>query len=725
MHIPKPHEEGERLRLMSLVTEHSDNAIVITDGDWKIVYVNAGFERMSGYSLEEVCGSRPIALLVPQLTTDLVRHARSHLLRGDSYKTEELITIKNGERIWCNLTINPVLDSNGWIINTVGILTDITSSKIHEVLQHSMLNAMVREVPLEELMALACREIERIAPEVTMSVLQVTDDGYLHPLAAPSLPASYAQRLEGLAIGEGVVASGTAAFFGQSVISRDIENDPDWERLRDHVLPLGLKSCWATPIMGSNNRALGTLALYYKEVRGPSSFHQQLIDVIVPLCALALEREKARAHISQLAFYDSLTELPNRSLLNAKAEHALNMARRNRENLAVLFIDLDRFKQVNDSLGHPAGDELLKTVARRLRADRRRSDIVARLSGDEFIVVLPQCDNVHVTDIVEQIKLTLSQPCHIAGTTLAPSASIGISVFPEDGGDMGTLIHRADMAMYQAKSAGRGRFSFFCHELNQLAQERQALENALRHALEHNELELHYQPQVNLLDGTLYGIEALARWTHPELGVISPVRFIPMAEECGLIGDLGLWAIREGCRQLGIWRRKGLHIPTISINISPTNFHNLDLPDTIMGALDKHRLRPQDLTLELTESILMDTNPSTMNVLQAVHELGIQLAMDDFGTGYSSLSYLRRLPIQELKLDRSFVMDLENDATSQALSDAVIHIGKSLHLKVVAEGIETEGQYKILRQQGYHVGQGYLFSRPLNAVDLEHWLDAD
>lgn len=720
--VTQQHAERKRLQLLSLVTDQTDNAILITDGQWQIHYINAGFEKMFGFSLDEARRLPPSALLTPHLTPEAVLAMRTQLLRGEPFTTEELIYIKDGSRIWCSVTTNPILDSFQRLTHTVSILTDITRSKMHEVLQHRMLSAMVREDPLESLMELVCREIERIAPEVTTSILQVDDEGLLHPLAAPSLPLHYSQSLEGLRVGEGVGSCGTAAFRGEAVLASDIAHDPIWVDYRTAAMALGFKGCWSTPIKSNQGRCLGALAFYYKDVREPSVFHQQLVEVIAPLCALALERAKSREDMRQLAFYDSLTELPNRSLLQAKAEHALIEAKRSKTNLAVLFIDLDRFKQINDSLGHPAGDELLQVIAERLHGQRRTSDIVGRLSGDEFVVVLPQCGSEHVTEVVEQIKLAIGQPCQIGETTLAPSASIGISVYPQDGHDMSTLIHRADMAMYQAKSAGRGRFSFFSHELNQLAQERQALEIALRDAIEHEELQLHYQPQVHMQTGVLYGVEALARWNHPLFGQVSPARFIPLAEECGLIGELGHWAIRQACRQLAAWRRQGIAIPAVSVNLSPTNFHNLDLAGMIMRTLDQHQLVASDLTLELTESVLMDTHPSTLKVLHDVNAQGVRLAMDDFGTGYSSLGYLRRLPIQELKLDRSFVQDLESDVTSRALSDAVIRIGESLQLTVVAEGIEDEAQYRILKDQGYHVAQGYLFSKPLAARDLEEWL---
>ena len=276
--------------------------------------------------------------------------------------------------------------------------------------------------------------------------------------------------------------------------------------------------------------------------------------------------------------------------------------------------------------------------------------------------------------------------------------------------------------MYQAKSQGRGRFSFFSSEMNRLAQERLALETALRKALKQGGLHLHYQPQLDLRNGQLYGVEALARWSHPELGEISPARFIPLAEECGLIADLGRWALSEACQQLAQWRDQGLDIPAVSVNLSPSSFHNLDLPRMIADTLQRNALQPQNLTLELTESILLDTHPSTMQVIDAIHALGVRLAIDDFGTGYSSLSYLRHLPVSELKLDRSFVADMDGETDAQALSNAILGIGKSLHLTVVAEGVETASQHRLLQDQGYDVAQGFWFARPLPPQELADWV---
>ncbi|WP_349617471.1 putative bifunctional diguanylate cyclase/phosphodiesterase [Azotobacter salinestris] len=439
---------------------------------------------------------------------------------------------------------------------------------------------------------------------------------------------------------------------------------------------------------------------------------------------LTLEREESHNRIRQLAFYDTLTGLPNRSLLLIQADQAIARARRNRTALNVLFFDLDRFKQVNDTLGHPAGDAMLRIVAQRLRSELRAADIVGRLAGDEFVVVLTDCDPRQTTETIRRIQKQLSAPCQIAGATLTPSASIGISQFPDNGEDMETLLHYADLAMYQAKSNGRGQFSFFSEEMNRQAQERRILEAALREALQHQQLQLHYQPQIDLKSGRLCGVEALARWTHPQLGSIPPSRFIPLAAECGLAGELDRWALEEACRQLAAWRSAGLEVAAVSVNLSPNSFHNIELPRQIAETLQRHGLQPTDLNLEITQEVVRSGNPNTLKTLHAVQAMDIGLTIDDFGTGYSCLGYLRHLPIRALKLDRSFVRDLEHDEITRALTEAAMRIGDSLRIAVFAEGVENEEQRRLLTSRGYQVAQGFLLSRPLSADQLSDWLEA-
>lgn len=707
--------QQQHLQRLSLVADTTHTAVIISDASSRIVYINGGFHRMFGWSFSEIADRTAMELLMPQKSAQFRDNYRSALRSGQAVEREEVLVGRDGQRYWGKVTSNPAQDETGNWQYTVSILTDITSSKMHEVLQHTVLEAMARDRPLLEVLGMVCQEVERIAPEVSASILSVDASGVLHPIASPSLPIAYSRQLDGVAIGPNAGSCGTAAWRNASVVVHDF---------RHLILPLGYRACWSTPIVDKDGEVIGTFAFYYRDAAAgvASAYHQKLVNACTHLCALAMEREKARQRIRQLAFYDGLTGLPNRSLLQAQAEQVLAAAACSDQRVAVLFIDLDRFKQVNDSLGHVAGDELLCVVGARIKEVLRQSDIAGRLSGDEFVVVLPECNAEHVNIVIERLQALLMQPLNLDDASVAVSASIGVAVFPQDGRDMDTLLQRADMAMYQAKSAGRGRSIFFSSEMNRLAQERMTLENALREALRDSALHLHYQPQVEMETGRLYGVEALARWSHPKLGDISPARFIPLAEECGLIADLGRWALMDACRQLAAWRAQGLMVPSVAVNLSPSNFHNLDLPSMIAQTLDRNHLLPSDLKLELTESILLDTNQSTMKTIEEVHAHGVRLSMDDFGTGYSSLSYLRRLPVCELKLDRSFVADLENDEAARALSRAILGIGKSLRLTVVAEGVETDGQNLMLREQGYPVAQGYLYARPLAPQDFVQWM---
>lgn len=721
--VEQEHLEHERTRLISLFAEHSHNALVLADHKGCVLFANDAVYQLFGYTPQELLG-KPLMQLFNRLQAQItpLSEVLEHLDTGNSYSSEELLYSKHKQPLLCALRVNPIVDKHGVFSHVVCVVNDLTDAKIHEVLQRKALESMAGEAPLAEVMTLICNEVERIAPEVVASILRVDEHRMLRPLASPSLPQSYARALDGVVIGPDVGSCGTAAFIGAPVHVRDIENDPLWAPYKHLPLPLGLRACWSTPIKTSAGQVIGTFAFYYREVRDPSEFHKRLVQICTHLCALALERDSARLKIRQLAFYDSLTGLPNRNLLLANADQAIASAERNHQSLAVLFIDLDRFKQVNDSFGHPAGDDLLCLIAERLRSDAYNSEIIGRWSGDEFVIVLNPCTAAQAVDTVERLQALISMPCDIGGITLMPSASIGISQYPDDGQDMETLLHCADLAMYQAKTHGRGRFSFFSNDMNQLAQERLTLEIALRNALQGQRLQLHYQPLVNLKTGALLGVEALARWHDPVFGHVSPTRFIPLAEESGLIGALSDWALTQSCRQLAQWRREGLVVPGVSVNLSATNFHNRDLPRQIIDTLKQYALQPHDLTLEITESVMLDPNPSIMLNLHELHALGIELAMDDFGTGYSSLSYLRRIPLSTLKLDKSFVHDMEHDTAAQALTRAVIRIGESLNLTVVAEGVENEAQRALLQIQGCEVGQGYLFTHPLPPEQLAEWL---
>ncbi len=716
--------QEEHLRRLSLVADASDTAVIISDSVSGIIYTNAGFTRMFGWAPHEAAGRDPIALLAADSPGDLEQEYRRLLAAGHPVEREEVVVGKDNQRYWAKVTSNPVADVQGRWQYTVSMLTDITSAKLHEALQHRALESLAREAPLIDTLETMCREAERIAPELTAAILEVSAQGHMHVLAAPSLPGAFRERLDSLSAGPIAGSVGTAAWRNASVCVDDIATDPLWAPHRDMVRPWGYVGCWATPIRDSAGAVIGIFALYFRQRRQTSAerVHQRIIDACTHLCALAIERDHARQRIRQLAFYDGLTGMPNRSLLESKADHAIAGAARRQQSLAVVSIDLDRFKQVNDSFGKAAGDDVLRTIADRLQSELRNAGMAGRLSADEFVVVLSPCTAERASQVVRRLQAALMVPVPLADTSVSLSASAGIAMFPTHGRDIESLLDRADMAMHQAKSAGRGGLCFFSTEMNQLAQERLTLETALRTTLREGGLHLNYQPQIDLVSGRLYGVEALARWSHPVLGDISPVRFVPLAEECGLVDELGEWVMREACRQLADWRGTGLVIPAVSVNLSATCFDNPVLPRVIDKTLRQHGLRPSDLTVELTESVLLDSHADTLNTIADVHALGVRLSMDDFGTGYSSLSYLRRLPVSELKLDRSFVADLEHSEAARALSGAILGIGRSLQLTVVAEGVETVAQDSMLRSQGYPVAQGYLFSRPLAPQALASWL---
>ncbi|WP_339547747.1 EAL domain-containing protein [Pseudomonas sp. RA_35y_Pfl2_P32] len=710
-------------RLLSLSVNATRSATCIVDAAACLVYVNDGLVQLLGYSREEVLGQSPLMFFVVDTEVDApVLPELQRMFGGDPHEVSALISKRSGQRLWVHVSSTPVLDAQGQVDNTVIVLTDITRVKLHEVLQDKVVGALLKEASLESVLTLMCQEIERIAPEVIVSILSVDPNGILHPLASPGLPVEYSRAIEGLSIGPIAGSCGTAAYRGKPVLVTDINHDPLWADYKALAEKAGLRACWSIPVRNSDGRVAATFALYFRECRGPDTLHAHLVTAGTHLCMLALEREEARQAIRRMAYYDGLTGLPNRNLLLAKAQRTIAEVAREQAELAVLFVDLDRFKQVNDALGHAAGDELLQVMAQRLASVLRESDIVGRLSGDEFVLVLPRRNATQVAGFLERLKRVLSFPASIAGTSVVLSASIGISLFPGDGQDMESLLQCADIAMYQAKRAERGSFSFFLEEMNRIAQSRLILETALRMALAGDGLELVYQPQINLHSGNLVGVEALARWEHPTLGTISPERFIPLAEECGLINELSQWVLHTACGQLAQWREQGLTVPSLSINLSPINFHNLNLAAQITQQLQRYELQAADLCVELTEGVLLSNTPGTEQTLKELHALGVRLAIDDFGTGYSSLGYLRHLPISELKLDKSFVDDLERDASCRALSESVIGIGRGLSLLVVAEGIEHAAQRDILKAQGYEVGQGYFFSVPLPAGAFRQWL---
>ena len=432
------------------------------------------------------------------------------------------------------------------------------------------------------------------------------------------------------------------------------------------------------------------------------------------------ERKQAEQHIHYLATHDALTGLPNRLLLLDRISQALAHDRRSHTPAAVLFIDLDHFKVINDSLGHDVGDLLLKEVAVRLQSCIREEDTVARQGGDEFIVLLPNIAGAQDAGIIaEKILGNLAMPCQINDKELYIGASIGIASFPDDGKDMAALLRNSDIAMYHAKGAGRNNYQFFAPEMNQLMAEKHALVTDLHHALEYKELQLHFQPIVEIVSGKLSGMEVLLRWQHSSKGLILPSTFIPLAEENGLIVPIGEWVLKSACLQIKAWCEQGYEVPYLAINLSARQFRHKSLVTDIARILDETGVDVRSVKLEITESMLMYDVGEAIETLIELNEMGLEISIDDFGTGYSSLSYLKRFPINTLKIDQSFMQDVATDADDMAIVMAIIAMAHSLKMEVIAEGVETDAQFDFLHQQGCDHYQGYYFSKPLTAVEIE------
>ncbi|MBC7499957.1 MAG: EAL domain-containing protein [Herminiimonas sp.] len=504
------------------------------------------------------------------------------------------------------------------------------------------------------------------------------------------------------------------------------------------AIMLGMKLCELFPKSRTNGflKDLATVAqtgvIHEKEWKNamPTSnaewLHRQVVaveDGVVAMVRDISQRKRLEARVQYQATHDVLTSLPNRNLLRDCLQCAIDDVDGTLHKVWVVFVDLDHFKSINDSLGHMAGDSVLKTIAARLQESTQPTDTVARLGGDEFVVILTTTADANVaTSTLQRIMDNVAVPIMIEERELTLSCSVGIAVYPHDGQTPDVLIERADIAMYSAKKSGRDNFQFFSAEMNERLFERLRIEEDLRKAIKHNEFVLHYQPQVNLATGKVVGMEALIRWQHPERGMVPPNLFIGIAEETGLICAIGDWVIRTACAQNMAWQRAGFGHLRIAVNLSARQFAQRDLVGSIAGVLEETGMDAHDLEIELTESLVMGDVETAIDVLRNLKKLGVKLSIDDFGTGYSSLSYLKRFPIDVLKIDQSFMRDIVLDTDAATIVSLIISLAHTLHLGVIAEGVETEVQLAYLRRHGCDEMQGYFFSRPVPAEQFTQLL---
>jgi diguanylate cyclase (GGDEF)-like protein len=595
-----------------------------------------------------------------------------------------------------------------------GVVED--HNRIHELI--------AADAPLEDVLREVVLSIENFDPRLRGSVLLL--DPILrtvHHGAAPTLPASYVAQLEGLAIGPDVGSCGAAAYHGTEVISPDLEQDPKWTPFLPLTREHGLAHCWSFPVLGAAGDVLGTFGVYGEAPRSPSEQHRGFLRDAARLAGIAIERRRATEELVHRATHDPLTGLPNRTLLFDRLTHALARSRRSGTTLAVLFVDLDRLKLVNDTLGHDVGDEVLRDVAERVAGSVRPGDTVARFGGDEFVIVAEDIEPDDAIVIAGRVVAAVAA-AGATGDGLAPTASVGLTIVGGGDADAHEAVRRADEAMYAAKDEGGNRHRRGYAD-GDGAGRRLEIEAALRGALDRGEFHMLAQPIAEFATGAITGLEALLRWTHPLLGAVGPDEFVPIAEETGHIDALGAWVLRESCAQAVALRRATGEDLELGVNVSPRQLRHPAFLAAVEGALHDSGLPACALVVEITETALLGSDHATEHAIAGLRALGARLVLDDFGTGFSSLSMLKERPIDGIKIDRSFVAGLPADASSGAIVAAVVGMAHALGRTVTAEGIETSEQLAFLQALGCDLAQGFLLGRPMPFAQLGDVLARD
>ena len=585
--------------------------------------------------------------------------------------------------------------------------------------EHVVHELIVAGAPLPEILDALIEGVEAQADGMRGSVLLYeADGGRLRHASSPNLPAAYGRAIDGVVIGPDVGSCGTAAHTGAEVVVEDIATDPRWADYRHLAAEHGLAACWSTPIQSAEHGLLGTFAFYDSHPRFPTAGEMSLIRHASRLAGIAIERHRNHERLVTLSETDALTGLANRNLLLRRVRTLLSQSICGRGSLAVLFCDLNRFKLINDSLGHAAGDLVLAATARRLESCAGPDDVVARLGGDEFVILAEGLDAYQARGMAGRVRRLLSQPIVDEQTGIEHRVTASVGVALDDGlADADDLIRHADAAMFAAKSCGTGVAFYEC-DSRETATKELELHSALRTALDSSQLHVLYQPVFDLATGAVASAEALVRWTHPTLGPVSPADFIPVAERHGLVADIGDFVLRAAGSQALDWNELCERPVPVAVNVSPRQLTEPHFAERVADILSSIRLSAPLLTIEITETALVHDDAVTLRNLTALAELGVKIALDDFGTGYSSLSHLRRLPISTIKVDRSFVDGLADDGDNAAIVSGVMGMARGLNLETVAEGVETDAQVQALVRLGCDYGQGYHFARPLAAADI-------
>lgn len=655
--------------------------VAITDEKGVITYVNDKFCEISRYDMHELVGNTHRVINSRYHSKSFFKLMWETIRQGRVWKGEVKNRAKNGSEYWMNTTIVPFLDDRGMPYQYVSIRTDIT-------------DRIEAEAALAEALQ---NDFRRTVQNLQNCVFKIVTDARGN-ITYTLCEGKIAEEL-------GLTSEKMMRKTAYEIFSREVA-----EQLETHFRKAFDGETVTFELQLSGNDYYITLS--------PLEENGTIVEVVGSMIDIT-ERKKAEEMIRYMAHYDSLTNLPNRTLFHDELTKALLKAKHRDENIGVLFIDLDRFKNINDTLGHSIGDVLLKAVANRLLGSLRKGDSVSRLGGDEFAIFLTDISRKEAGDIAQRIIANMSESITLEHIEIFITPSIGISMFPDDGQDIEALLKNADAAMYLAKEQGKNNYQFFTEELHQVLAQKLKLESELRKALDEKQFTLYYQPKVQLDTGQIIGMEALIRWEHPELGIIPPIQFIPIAEETGLIVPLGEWVMRTACRQIKVWHQAGYTTLTVAVNISLRQFMQNNLIEMITSILAETGLSPTYLELEITESMALDVE-YTIRVLNRLKGLGIRISIDDFGTGYSSLSYLSQFPLDRLKIDQSFVRHLHS--RNEAIVKTIIDMAHNMKIAVLAEGVETQEQVDFLKAQRCNEVQGYYYSKPLPANEIDSLL---
>ncbi len=693
--------------------------------DWDLVtnevYYSPRWKSMLGYAEHELENNLDTwtKLVHPEDKEFVLINVQKYLSQEqDSFEVEMRMIHKEGHEVYVRSRAFKVTQgSSSKPIRLTGTHVNITDQKKAELFDKrntKILEMIAKGKPASEIYNEIALLYEERHAGLRCSMLELEGDKLLHG-GAPSLPKSYCKAVHGLKNGPEVGSCGTSTYTGKRVLVENIETDPKWADLKEVALPHGMRCCWSEPIKNSHGKVLGAFGMYYDQPRLPNEKESKDLTSAAQLAGIVMEREQNQKRIRDLAYTDNLTHLSSRTLFYLNVDELIKISARKKQKFGLLYIDLDNFKSVNDSLGHSTGDILLIEVAKRLSKACRDIDYIARLSGDEFCIAVNDVkDDYGAAHVAKRCLSLISKPLELGGRNFTPSCSIGIAHYPDDGSDRQTILKVADTALYEAKELGKNRYTFYKKELSQKAEYRFKIEQYLKEAIEKQQLSLVYQPKIDINTGIIIGVEALSRWDHPMLGQVNPSEFIETAEQIGMMKGHTEWVLKTACQQLALWKKDGFSPIRMAVNISPHHFLDRDLVPLIQGVINESGIMPSELELEVTEGIVQ-INQKNHLLFEQLKELGILLAIDDFGIGYSSLASLKHLNVDFLKIDKYFINDMLADPKAKLLVGSMIDIGHNLGHKITAEGIESEQQLSMLQDLGCDCAQGYLISKPVCA----------